>query len=139
MVGIIYQPFFWLLATAFAGIFFCGWRLDRAATRLGINRSDETEGPPRTAILAKTALLAFAAIVVSLFLLNKTSFPIALVTLIAGSLYLWNEAYRSRIRPLVAAGMPREEAIALVAIQLLWIAPLALAIALSAWGRYSAP
>ena len=138
MADLVNSPFSWL-AAFFFGIFFCAWRMDKAVVRLGIKLSAELAPAPRTIDVIKNVLISAALVLVVLYLLNETSFPIALIVLLAGSLYYWREAYKSRVLPLVAAGMPQSEARVFTLMQWLWLGPLTMALALFAWAKYSAP
>ena len=140
MAGAINSPYFWL-AAFFAGIFFCAWRIDKAIERLNITLATEPEPRLAPSALAqfKNILIALPLVLGILYLINETSFTAALVVLLTGSLYYWREAYKSRVLPLVAVGLPRREAQVLTLMQWLWLGPLTIALALFAWGRYSAP
>ena len=138
MADLFNSPFAWLGAF-FVGIFFCAWRMDKAIERLGIKLSNEPDPPPKASAQIKNGLIAVALVLGVVYLLNATSFPIALTVLLGGSLYYWREAYKSRVLPLIAAGMPRSEARGFTLMQWLWLGPLTVALALFVWGKYSAP
>ena len=136
MTGLIGSPYAWL-AAFFCGAAFCVWRIDRAAARLGIKRSIERPPAPGAIVVMRGVLVTVALMLGSLYLLNGTSFPIALVFLLAGSLYFWRLAYTGRVVPLVAAGMPRPEARLFAFMQWLWLGPLTVALALFVRAKYS--
>jgi hypothetical protein len=138
MVDLIDSPYSWL-AAFFVGIFFCAWRMDKAVGRIGIKRSAEPDPTPRTIAQVRNVLVTAVLVIVGLYLLNETSFPIALIVLFAGSLYYWREAYKSRVLPLVTAGMPQSEVLVFTLMQWLWLGPLTVALALFVRGKYSAP
>jgi len=138
MLDLLNSPFGWM-AAFFVGIFFCAWRMDKAVERLGIKLSTEREPPPRLIVQIRNALVAIALVLAILYLLKETSFAVALLVLLVGTLYYWREAYKSRVLPLVAAGLSPSEARVFTLMQLLWLGPLAITMALFAWSRYGAP
>ena len=138
LVVLLQSPYLWL-ALSFAGILFCGWKMDKAGGRLGIERPAESEQPPRVSTLIKNCLIAAPLVAAILYLFHNTSFQVALAVLFAGSLYYWRHAYKRRVRPLVSAGLTQSEALAFTFMQLLWLAPLTLALALFIRSKYGAP
>ena len=124
----------------FLGIFFCGWQLDKAASRLAVDRPTDDDPPkdPATSVLLKRMLLGLALALTVFFILYQTKFLVASVLVVVGCLYFWHEAYKSRVRPLVQAGLPKAKAWYLTAIQAFWIIPLAIAVTFHLRGKYGA-
>ena len=113
--------------------------MDKAVERLGLTFSTDPPPAPKAIDQIKNVLIGTALAVGFLYLISGTSFPIALLASLTGGLFYWREAYKNRVLPLVAAGMPRPEARVFTLMQLLWLGPLTIAVALFALSKYSVP
>lgn len=132
------SPLLWL-AIFFAGIFFCASQMDKVAKRLHVKAPESGRSPQKIAVLAKNAATSAIVALAVYFLVFHTVLIVALLAVCALCIGIWFQAYRYRVRPLVAAGLPLARARAFTAMQLLWVGPASVALGLFVWGLYRGP
>jgi hypothetical protein len=133
--------FFIAVLLTVVGFCFCVWRLGRAAASLNLSEHDgenqAIELPATKRI--KNSLIAAPIFLIFFYTITRTTPLLTTVAIVLLIGWLWFEAYRARIKPLILAGLPSTQAIVLTAIQGLWLVPAASALAIHFAGRYGAP
>jgi len=132
------SPLLWLVVFC-AGLFLCASRLDQVTKRLSVKPPQKDGSPAKTTTLLKNSVFSGVVALVTYYLVFHTARIVALFVVCALCAGSWLQAYRYRVRPLVAAGLPQAKARVFTAMQLLWVGPAAVALALFVRGLYRAP
>ena len=132
------NPLLWL-AVFFADIFLCAAQMDKAAKRLGIKPPQRGGSSPKTISLVKNVAASVVVALVAYYLLFHTTLVVALLAVGAFCLGIWFQAYKYRVRPLVTSGLSLARARVITVMQLLWVGPISIAIALFVWESYRGP
>jgi membrane protein required for beta-lactamase induction len=137
-VSLLKDPLVWLLVFL-AGFALCAWRIKHWNATLHVEPPPKRTTRLSTGTLVGGKLLSGTLVLVLLFLLYKTVFPVAVLASAVVCGAMWYGAYKYRIRPLVAAGLSPARGKALIVMQLLWVAPALCFVCLSLWGLYRGP